>query len=172
MARIALSFGATIDKYIGDAILIFFGDPESRGIKEDAMACVRMAIEMQQRMHTLRAKWLGIGLERPFQLRIGISTGYCPVGNFCSEARMDYTIIGNVVNLAARFQANSRPGGILLSHETYALVRDSIVCAPGKPIKVKGFAKPVRNYDVLNILDGDAEGNRTVNSILRPRQEQ
>src|SRR5207248_2724131 len=76
MSKIALEHGATIDKYIGDAILAFFGDPETKGIREDARACVDMAIAMQRRMGELQSEWLDTGLERPFQLRIGISTGY------------------------------------------------------------------------------------------------
>ena len=105
MSKIALDYGATIDKYVGDAIIAFFGDPETRGVKEDARTCVNMAIAMQRRMLELRSEWLDMGLERPFQLRIGINTGFCTVGNFGSADRMDYTIIGNEVNLAARLES-------------------------------------------------------------------
>jgi class 3 adenylate cyclase/CHASE3 domain sensor protein len=157
MSRIALEFGATIDKYIGDAILIFFGDPDTKGAKEDALACVAMAVAMQRRMHELRAQWLAQGLERPFELRIGINTGFCTVGNFGSEDRMDYTIVGNEVNLAARLQAHAKLGGILLAHETYSLVRDTISCIEREPIQVKGFSKPIRNYEVLGIQAADKD---------------
>jgi adenylate cyclase len=150
MAKIALEHGATIDKYVGDAILAFFGDPETRGVKEDAMACVNMAIAMQRRMRELQFEWRDAGLEKPFQLRIGINTGYCTVGNFGSEDRMDYTIIGNEVNLASRLQSNTEPGSILMSHETYFLVKDIVLAAEQEPIQAKGFAKPVRNYKVLD----------------------
>src|SRR5262245_118414 len=119
MSAIALEHGATIDKFIGDAIMLFFGDPETRGPKEDAVACVRMAIAMQQRMRDLQAEWRERGQEHVFQLRIGINTGYCTVGNFGSDDRVDYTIIGNEVNLAARLQQHADLGGILLAHETY-----------------------------------------------------
>jgi PAS domain S-box-containing protein len=153
MSRIALEHGATIDKYVGDAILVFFGDPESRGVREDALACVRMAIAMQRRMRALQLEWRDAGLERPFALRIGVNTGYCTVGNFGSEDRMDYTIIGNEVNLASRLQAHAGPGGILISHETYALVKDSIAAEEREPIQAKGFARPVRNYLVLDRAD-------------------
>src|SRR4029453_12278266 len=88
MSKIALEHGATVDKYIGDAIMAFFGDPESRGVKEDAKACVAMSIAMQRRMGELQSEWLDAGLEKPFQLRIGIKTGYCPVGNFGDGARV------------------------------------------------------------------------------------
>ena len=112
MSTIALKYGATIDKFIGDAMLMFFGDPKTMGVKEDARACLLMAIEMQQRMADLRKIWWEQGFEYPFEMRVGINTGYCNVGNFGSEDRMDYTIIGGEVNLAARLEANADPGGI------------------------------------------------------------
>jgi len=149
MSLIALTHGATIDKYIGDAILAFFGDPETRGVKEDAIACVNMAIAMQKRMRELQVEWRERGLQKPFQLRIGINTGYCTVGNFGSEDRMDYTIIGSEVNLASRLQSHAELGGILLSHETYSLIKDHVLAEERTPIQAKGIAKSVRNYAVI-----------------------
>ncbi|MBW9064427.1 GAF domain-containing protein [Rhizobium herbae] len=153
MARIALEHGATIDKYVGDAILAFFGDPESKGIKQDALACVRMAIAMQKRMQGLQAEWANAGFKLPFHLRIGINTGYCTVGNFGSEDRMDYTIIGGEVNLASRLQAHADLEGILLAHETYALVKDEIETEELPPLTMKGFSHPIPSYRVLGIRD-------------------
>ncbi len=117
MAKIALEHGATIDKYVGDASWRFSAI-RRRGVSR-RMACVNMAIAMQRRMRELQFEWRDAGLEKPFQLRIGINTGYCTVGNFGSEDRMDYTIIGNEVNLASRLQSNTEPGSILVSHETF-----------------------------------------------------
>ncbi len=162
MSTIALQHGATIDKYIGDAILAFFGDPETRGTKEDALACVNMAIAMQRRMRELQLEWRDVGLEKPFQLRIGINTGYCTVGNFGSEDRMDYTIIGNEVNLASRLQSHTEPGSILISHETFSLVKDIILAEEQAPIEAKGFAKPVRNYKVLEQFDQLPDQKRVI----------
>src|SRR5262249_62158316 len=105
MSQIALSYGATLDKYVGDAIVIFFGDPETRGVQEDAQTCVEMAIAMRTRMHELQGVWRASGIEKPLQCRIGINTGDCTVGNFGSEDRMDYTIIGGRGNLAPRLDA-------------------------------------------------------------------
>jgi adenylate cyclase len=153
MARIALEFGATIDKYIGDAVLAFFGDPESKGVKQDACACVRMAIAMQRRMRELQAEWQELGAEEPFQMRIGINTGFCTVGNFGSEDRMDYTIIGSMVNLASRLQSQVDPGGILIGYETFALVKDDVATEEQSAVTVKGLAEPVRCYKVLGIYD-------------------
>lgn len=149
MSAIALEYGATIDKYIGDAMLLFFGDPETRGVKEDAKACVMMAIAMQRRMRELEQEWRDRGLERPFRIRMGISTGFCTVGNFGSQDRMDYTIIGNEVNLAARLESAAEPGSILLSHETNALVRDIVMTEEQPPITAKGFLKPINTYKIV-----------------------
>ena len=153
MSRIALSYGATVDKYVGDAILIFFGDPETRGVKEDALACIEMAIAMRKRMLELQHVWRASGLEKPLQCRIGINTGYCTVGNFGSEVRMDYTIIGGGVNLASRLEAAATPGEILISFETYANVRDRIHCEERGHISVKGIAYPVATYQVVDAYE-------------------
>ena len=156
MTAIAVKHGGTVDKYIGDAMLVFFGDPESRGVREDAQACVRMAIEMQTRLGQLNARWRRSGIERPFQARIGINTGYCNVGNFGSDERMDYTIIGAEANLAARLQAAAMPGGITLSYETYALVSDIVQASPQEPIRMKGISREVVPYAVEGDLTAEA----------------
>jgi class 3 adenylate cyclase/HAMP domain-containing protein len=153
MSAIALSYGATIDKYVGDAIVIFFGDPETRGVNEDALACVEMAIAMRKRMRELQDVWRASGIERPLQCRIGINTGYCTVGNFGSEDRMDYTIIGGGVNLASRLEAAATPGEILMSYETYAAVRQRIHCEERGEISVKGIAYPVATYQVVDTYE-------------------
>jgi adenylate cyclase len=153
MSNIALEFGATIDKYIGDAIMVFFGDPETKGVKEDARACVRMAIAMVRRLRELQAEWQELGAEKPFHLRVGINTGYVTVGNFGSDDRMDYTIIGSAVNLTARLQSHSEIDGILIGHETYSLVKDEVAAEELAPIKVKGFAEPIRCYKLLGLYD-------------------
>jgi len=87
MSAIALQFGGTIDKFVGDAMLVFFGDPESMGIDNDAAACVRMAMAMQQRLAELSVRWRNRGIERPFRARMGINTGFVNVGNFGSGRR-------------------------------------------------------------------------------------
>jgi len=160
MSAIALEYGGTIDKYIGDAILIFFGDLESKGVKEDARACVQMALAMRRRMRELENEWRNRGLERPFRIRMGICTGFCTVGNFGSRDRMDYTIIGNEVNLAARLETAAEAGGILLSHETNALVQDIVFTEEQPPMTVKGFAKPITNYKIVGTYDDLVEEGR------------
>ena len=149
MSKIALKYGGTIDKFVGDAILIFFGDPESKGDREDANACVLMALEMRERMKYLRKLWEDQGISKPLNIRIGINTGYCNVGNFGSEDRLDYTIIGGEVNLASRLESKADSGQILISHETYALIKKQIVCEKKEEINVKGIAHKIQTYQVI-----------------------
>ena len=151
MSKIAIKYGGTIDKFVGDAILIFFGDPETKGEKEDAKACVLMALEMRKRMEYLRQEWEDQGISKPLTIRIGINTGYCNVGNFGSEDRLDYTIIGGEVNLASRLESNANIGQILISHETFALVKNHIVCEKKEEITVKGMAHKIQTYQVIKI---------------------
>lgn len=149
MAEVALKHGATIDKYIGDAVMAFFGDPKTRGVKEDARACVFMAMEMINATRRLDRKWRASGLGHPLQIRIGVNTGYCTVGDFGSQQRMDYTIIGHQVNLAARIEKAAAPGSVLLSQETWALVNDVILAEEQAPLMVKGIHAPVQTYKVI-----------------------
>jgi adenylate cyclase len=153
MASIALKHGATVDKYVGDAIVAFFGDPESRGVAEDAKACVAMAIEMQQRITELEYEWQRVGLERPFRARMGINTGFCTVGNFGSQERMDYTIIGRTVNVAARLESAAQPSTILIAHETWTLVKDTIQANEVPPVIVKGLVDPLHAYEVVGLRE-------------------
>lgn len=149
MAQTVQKYGGTLDKFIGDAVLVFFGDPETNGVKKDAVACVKMAVEMQQAIQGLHIEWQKQGISDRLLVRMGITTGYCTVGNFGSEERMDYTIIGNRVNLASRLETNAPPGGILISEDTYALVKNQFNCMKRDPIQVKGFERSVDVYELL-----------------------
>ena len=151
MSKIALQYGATIDKYVGDAIVMFFGDPATLGVKEDALACVQMALAMQKRVGELAHEWGNMGIATPLRCRIGIHTGYCTVGNFGSDDRMDYTMVGGTVNLASRLEHEAPPGGVLISFETYALVKDNVRCEERGHVQVKGIAEPVATYAVIGL---------------------
>ena len=153
MSKIAIKWGGTIDKFIGDALLVFFGDPNSNGNKEDAVACVSMAIEMLKKLKKLRKFWRDKGISKPLNARIGIHTGVCTVGNFGSEDRLDYTIIGNGVNLASRIETSAEPNKILLSEDTYLLIKEEVVCLKKQKISVKGISYPVQTYEVLGYVD-------------------
>jgi len=154
MSAIAEQHGATVDKFIGDAILAFFGDPETKGVEEDARACLSMAMAMQRRLVELNIDWRRRrGLHDPFMVRMGINTGYCNVGNFGSSDRMDYTIIGAEANLAARLQSIAEPGSIVVSYETFALVQDMVRVRRLEPVRVKGINRDVVPY----VVEGEAQ---------------
>ena len=148
MTAIATEHGATIDKFVGDAILCHFGDLHSKGEKADAVACVGMAVAMQLRMRALSAVWIERGYSEPLQIRCGINTGFVAVGNFGSDKRLDYTVIGSHVNLASRLESSAEPGQILVSHSTWALVREDFQLEPFADIAVKGFARQIPTYQV------------------------
>ncbi len=149
MAKIVRAHGGTIPQFTGDAVFAIFGAPDSRGEREDALACVRMAIAMQQRMKALREKWWQSGIQFPFEIRCGINTGMANVGNYGSEGFMEYLAIGLSTNLASRLEQACEPGEIYLSHATWGLVNQEISCEEVGAIKVKGFHYPVQTYRVL-----------------------
>ncbi|AEB59059.1 adenylate/guanylate cyclase domain-containing protein [Ectopseudomonas mendocina] len=150
MSKICLKYGGTIDKFIGDSVMVFFGDPSSNGARKDAVAAVSMAIAMRKHMKVLRQQWRAQGITKPLEIRMGLNTGYCTVGNFGADTRMDYTIIGRDVNLASRLESAAESGEILISHETYSLVKDVIMCRDKGQISVKGFTRPVQIYQVVD----------------------
>jgi adenylate cyclase len=135
MAEITIKHGGTLDKFEGDAVMVFFGDPETEGREQDAVKCVQMAQEMQE-----AAKQLDISV------RMGICSGPCTVGNFGSVHHMDYTIIGRVVNTAARLESHSEPGRILVSDSTQALIANQVSCEERGGIRVKGIDRDLMTY--------------------------
>mgnify|MGYP003461546545 FL=1 len=118
---------------------------------------MEMALEMQHKISELTAEWERNGISKGLQVRIGITSGYCTVGNFGSDNRMEYTIIGNQVNLASRLQTAAAPGEILMSGETYTLVKSEFECEEKEAITVKGFHDPVRPYRLLGKRAGKNE---------------
>lgn len=163
MSKIADEYGGTLDKFIGDGMMVFFGDPETRGVKEDALQCVRMALAMQRRMSELQSLWREMGSDKTFQIRCGIHTGYCDVGNFGSDTRLDYTIIGSEVNKTSRLEQAADPGGILISKDTWALVQDEIVADARVPLHAKGFPEPIETYSVR----GEARADETTRKVFQ-----
>jgi hypothetical protein len=112
-----------------------------------------MSTEMQRRLAELNVKWRRAGTEQPFRVRMGVNTGFCNVGNFGSMHRMDYTAIGAEVNLAARLQSIAEPGHIVISYDTYVLVRDIVAARALPEITVKGIGRMVVPYVVEGVLD-------------------
>ena len=153
MTDIAIEYGGTVDKYIGDAIMIFFGDPNSNGIKDDAVACVSMALKMKKALRLLRKNWKSLGLSESMDVRMGIHTDVCTVGNFGSLDRLDYTVLGNGVNLASRLESSAKSNEILISENTFNLVKNDINCNYFDEIKVKGKAHLIKTFQVVGKID-------------------
>ena len=148
MSDIIFKFGGTLDKVIGDSIMVFFGDPHSRGESNDAVACVTMALAMNEAMQKLRHQWLDSGIKNPPSHRIGINTGFCKVGNFGTETKLDYTVMGTAVNLASHIESVANSNEIVLSEQTYQLVKDRIQCER-KQNDSEWLAKSLRLYSVI-----------------------
>ncbi len=151
MAEISTKWGGTIDKFIGDAIMVFFGDPEFTDDVTHAKNCVHMALEMLDELRKLRIHWQEMGLFHTLQIRVGINTGFCTVGNFGSNDRMDYTIVGGQVNIASRLESIADPDSIYLSHATFSLVQDEFDCGYVGSITVKGVHHPVEVYKLIGL---------------------
>lgn len=150
MARIATKNKGTIDKFMGDAVMVIFGDSQSEGLKTDCLRAVSMAIEMRKKMKELQQRWYNQGVKKPMLIRMGINTGFCTVGSFGTSHYMDYTVLGTHVNLASRLESAADPGEILISHESWALIKDVVLCRDKGEINVKGFSHPVRVHQVID----------------------
>ncbi|MEW2911453.1 CHASE domain-containing protein [Leisingera sp. JC11] len=148
MSAIGQRYGATLDKYVGDAVIMFFGDPISKGVRQDAVSCVLMAIEMQQRMSSLRKKWRNMGHPQPLHMRMGIHSGTCNVGNFGSKERMAYTIVGLDVNITAFVEKFGKPDEVTITGETHALVKGRFECTAFEQVHVKGITRDVQLFSV------------------------
>ena len=161
MTLIAKRHGAVLDKFIGDGMVCFFGAPTTKGVRDDAIACVAMAIDMRREMRVLRHQWQLRGFDG-LDVRIGIATGYCHVGNFGSDARMSFTVIGKVANLASRLERQAKSGTILISQATFEYVQHEFNCVPQGEMQLKGFDEKVSTYAVQ---DPDSEEHKSTDWV-------
>jgi adenylate cyclase len=146
MTEIVFRHGGTVDKFIGDGLMVFFGDPEPQD--DHALRCVRAAIEMQRKVKELRSKWESEGM-LPLEIRIGVNTGEVIVGNMGSARRLSYTVLGSDVNLAQRLEANAPVGGIMISQRTRELIQDAVPTRPLGEVTLKGIDAPVTVFEVI-----------------------
>ena len=180
MNRLCARWGGTLDQFIGDAVVIFFGAPRSKGAQADARNAVGMALEMQDRLAALRVKWAEEGLTPPLHVRMGLATGFATVGNFGSDSRLHYTAIGNAVNAAARIQGLAETDSILIDADTQALVQDSLSCVTRDTVTLRGRQHPVQLYEVTgdqaqrahDFIVGSGDGFRLFldSAVLSDRQ--
>ena len=150
MCDIALKYGGTIDKFIGDSIMIFFGDPDTKGAREDAIGCCNMAMEMLTFLESNQQHFQDMyNFPEKLDIRIGIHNGLCNVGNFGSAQRLDYTAIGRAVNVASRLEQAAPKNSILISSAVRNLVKNNFETSAPTEVKAKGIDKPIASYVVI-----------------------
>ncbi len=149
LTQLVFQYHGTFDKYMGDEIMCFFGAPVTTG--DESLNAVHTAIEMQSVFNETCAEF-----DNPFiqqlGLGIGLNTGEAAVGNVGSERVMNYTVIGDTVNIAQRLQQIAPSGHIFISETTYQLVKDVVNVRKLKPLKLTGRNEPVIAYDLLKVM--------------------
>ncbi len=166
MATIAIKHGGVVDKFLGDGVMVFFGDPTTRGCRQDAVAAVTMALEMRECLQSLHEEWeQRWGVDCPLHIRVGIHSGYCTVGSFGAENRLDYTIIGSSVNLASRLEAIAETDEILVSEDTWQLVNTDFSGHFREPVMLKGIQRPQQAVAITGFCTGERQLNYTDQGI-------
>jgi class 3 adenylate cyclase/CHASE3 domain sensor protein len=145
MTDIVFRHEGTLDKYVGDALMVFFGDPIWQD--DHAARAVRMAFEMRERMLAMRDEWV-LRYRESFQIGIGITSGWVTVGDIGSPARSDYTVLGNEVNLASRLSDRATAGQILVTEATLEAVRDLVEATPVDRVELKGVRREIKIYEI------------------------
>jgi class 3 adenylate cyclase len=151
MTRIVFDHHGTVDKFLGDGLLAFFGDPIP--LENHAESAVRAALDMQREMTELNAQWSAAGISETkggLLIRIGIKTGVVIVGNLGSARRVEYTVVGSTVNIASRLQSIAPPGGIILCARTRAMIRGNIDCEGPDLVRVKGIDRDIEVYRIYS----------------------
>ncbi|MFC1510547.1 CHASE2 domain-containing protein [Candidatus Omnitrophota bacterium] len=154
MTKVIIDHKGTLDKYVGDEIMAIWGAPRYEPPEISSKRAVIASIKMLERLKELEADWNARGLE-PLDIGIGVNTGEMIVGNMGSELRMDYTVIGDPVNLGARVEALTRDYKchFIISEFIFKYVKDMIEYEELEEIKVKGKNIPVMIYKVLGLKD-------------------
>jgi adenylate cyclase len=146
MTDLIFENGGTLDKYLGDGIMAVFGAPLAK--PDDALRAAKTAVEMQQALARLNSNWEARG--RPsWRMGVGVNTGPVTAGNIGSSKRMDYTVIGDSVNLSSRLCANAAGAQILVSESTFQLLDGSFPARKLDPIRVKGKESEIQVYEIM-----------------------
>jgi class 3 adenylate cyclase len=148
MNDIIFEHGGTVDKFIGDAIMVMFGAPQDMAADEQAKRATDCALAMQREMETIVKDWESEGAGH-LRMRIGLHQGQAIVGNFGSDKRSDYTAIGPTVNLAARIESAGEPGHVFLSSELSELLPKDVAQDAGS-FELKGIEGERRLYKLVS----------------------
>lgn len=160
--------GGTLNEFAGDGLMALFGAPSTTPVDEQAIQAVRTAFEMQAQLPGLNERWLKFGIGQPIAIRIGINTGMLSVGSFGSEGRMSYTAIGLQANIAARIQAQCKPGHILISDNTWHLLKDRIPCQTRGSLQLRGVHFPIDVHEPLYSAEASTVVDLTASRRSRP----
>jgi adenylate cyclase len=162
--------GGVVDKFIGDAVMAHWGTAYTAGSpRKDAFNCVKAALMMRHALMALnKDREANDPGNPPIRIGCGINTGIVTAGQIGSELRMEYTVIGDPVNLASRVEALTKPlaTDILITEDTYNLIGDSLITEEMPPVTVKGKAKPVRLFAVVNFIEVKG-GPRTIAEVRK-----
>jgi class 3 adenylate cyclase len=164
MTAVAVRHGGALDSFIGDGLMVIFGAPAASDEAVQALAAVQTAIGMRSRMRELAAEFSRRGIPGNLQIRAGINTGHCTVGVFGSEVMRAYKAVGFAVNIASRLQSAADPGGILCGYRTYALVEGQVNAVRHEPLQVKGSARPVEAWEIVDLAEGERGAAAEVSS--------
>lgn len=175
MTELIMQNTGTLDKYLGDAVMAFWGAPLE--LKDHAYRACRTAVEMQKKVEQISLEWIEKG-EKPLHIRIGLNTGDVIVGNVGGEKHKNYTVMGDSVNLASRLEGANKEynSQIMIGESTYEAAREFVLIRELDSIKVKGKSKPAKVYELIGMAgDSDAETKlislRDYNSALELYKE-
>lgn len=143
LTRVAFKYGGTVDKFIGDSVMVIFGAPIRQ--EDHALRAVRCGIEMQKEVRELNKE---LSKKRALEIGISINSGDAIIGNVGSEQFLDYTAIGDTVNTASRMQAIAGPGEVVISESTYNKVKDYVKVIREETVRFKGKEKPTRVFKI------------------------
>jgi len=159
MCALVFKYGGYVDKFIGDCLMAVFSAPNPT--PDDAYKACISALEQQEKILEMAAAWAGEG-KKIFTVGMGLNTGEVVMGNLGSSERLNYTVIGDNVNTAARLYNVAKGGQIIISESTYEEVKDRFIVNELQPVSVKGKTLPLRNFEIVARLEPGQENTSKI----------
>ena len=147
VAEIFDNNGGTLTDFAGDGVMALFGAPDEMEPRDQVLAAVSAARALQAALPEWSRRWYALGIDQDLQARVGINTGVISIGTFGSAVRATYTGFGLQTNIASRIETQCKPGSILLSKTSWALVSDTVACQSFGEVEVKGVHFPIAMYE-------------------------
>jgi class 3 adenylate cyclase len=155
MTALAVSHGGTLVDFAGDGVFVVYGAPTPCEDSVHALQALRTAVAMRARVRELAAELRRRGIPAEVEIRVGVNTGHCTVGVFGSDVMRAYKAVGFPVNIASRLQTEAEPGSILCGFRTYALAEDAVRGVQREPLTLKGAARPVEAWEIVELVEAD-----------------